>query len=84
MSFKQFLKKMGSNLLAGFIGSVLGIIISVFYVLKIWVPMNIDKIGLAIIAVIPVMIILFSIIGIIIGGILGIIIFFIIKQFRKK
>jgi len=79
MKFKQFLKILGKNLLAGMGGAVIGIIVSVLYTIVIWLPANSEKIGLGIIAVLPVMIILFSILGIIIGGILGIILYQIIK-----
>ena len=37
-------------LLAGSIGAILGIIVSIIYLFKIWMPQNIDKIGLAILA----------------------------------
>jgi len=49
-------------------GAIIGIIISITYLFKIWLPTNIDKISLAIIGIIPVMIILFSILGVFIEG----------------
>lgn len=84
MSFKQLLKKIGKHLLAGFFGAIIGLIISLIYLFKIWFPINSDKIGLAIVVFIPIMVILFSIIGILIGGILGIVISLLVKLLRKK
>jgi hypothetical protein len=84
MKPKNLVKKVGKTLSAGLIGAIIGIIIFVLYALTIWIPMNADKIGLAIIIMAPVMIILFSIMGIFIGGILGIIIYWTVKLIKKK
>ena len=71
--------KFKKNLFAAFIGSIIGIIILMFYLFIFYIPANADKIGLAIIALLPVLVILFSILGIIVGAISGIIIYQIIK-----
>ncbi len=84
MNFKQLLKLIAEHLLAGLIGAIIGVIISVIYFLKIWIPINADKIGLGIIALFPVMLILFSILGIFIGGISGILLLLTVKFLRKK
>lgn len=84
MRFGQLLKKVGENLLVGLVGAIIGAIIFIIYLLKIWFPTNAEKIGLGIIALIPVMFILFSIMGIFIGGILGIVIYHIVKSLIKK
>jgi uncharacterized protein with PQ loop repeat len=84
MDLKLLFKKIGSSLLAGIIGATVGIFISIVYVLKIWIPLNIDKIGLAVIVVLPLMLVLFAILGIIFGGILGIILSVIVKLLKRK
>ncbi|MBI4144592.1 hypothetical protein HY493_00105 [Candidatus Woesearchaeota archaeon] len=84
MGFGQALKKIGENLLAGLGGAIVGVIISTIYLLKIWFPTNAGKVGLGIIALIPVMFILFSIVGILIGGISGMVIYHILKSLMKK
>ena len=84
MNLGQLLKKFGKNLLAGLIGAVMGVIIFVIYLFKFWLPANAEKMGLGIIAFIPIMLILFSVMGIFIGGISGIVIYHIIRSFRKK
>ena len=84
MRFGQLLKKISKNLLAGLGGAIIGVIIFIVYLLKIWLPANAEKIGLGIIALIPVMFILFSIMGTFMGGISGIVIYHIVKSLRKK
>ena len=84
MGFRQSLKKITRNLLAGLGGAIIGAIIFIIYLFKIWLPTNAEKMGLGIIALLPVMLILFSIIGLFIGGILGIVIYRIVKSLRKK
>jgi len=68
MRFKQFLKKLGKNLLAAVVGGIIGIIIAISYSIHIWFPANVGEMGLAIIIMLPVMICLFSIVGIFVGG----------------
>jgi uncharacterized protein with PQ loop repeat len=84
MGFKKFFKKLGKNLFAGLIGGIIGITAFVFYVIKIWLPLNAAKIGFGVIIMLPIMIILFSIIGIIVGSIGGIIIYQILRFINKK
>ena len=84
MRTRQLLKKIGENLLVGLGGAIIGAIIFIIYLFKIWFPANAKEIGLGIIALIPVMFILFSIMGIFIGGILGIVIYNIVKSLIKK
>ena len=84
MNFKKLFKEIRKNLLVGFYGSIIGMIFSVFYLIKVWLPLNSNEIGLAVIAILPVMIALFSIGGIFIGGILAIIIYQIIRLFSSN
>jgi hypothetical protein len=84
MKGKNLGKKIGKTLLAGVVGAIIGIPVFIFYFFKIWVPMNSSEIGLGIIALVPVMIILFSIVGIFIGGISGMIIYWIVKLTKKN
>ena len=83
MNFKKLFKEIKKKLLVGLDGSIIGMIFSVFYLIKVWLPLNSNEIGLAIIAILPVMVILFSIGGIFIGGILAIIIYQIMRLFSS-
>ena len=83
MNLKQLFKNIGKNLLAWFCGAIIGIIIFSIYLFKIWLPVNAEKAGLGIIVLIPIFFILFSIVGIFVGGISGIVIYYIIKLLRK-
>jgi uncharacterized PurR-regulated membrane protein YhhQ (DUF165 family) len=90
MKFKKILKKVGKNLLAGVIGGIIGAVISVFCGWNFWLPNQIESLmgGLetlvGAIALILITIILFSILGIIFGGILGIVIYNLFKIFNRK
>lgn len=84
MGSKKFFKKLGKNMLAGLVGAGVGVVVAVFYVLLFWVPGNVEKVGLGIVVILPVMIILFSILGVIVGGILGIIGYWILKVLKKR
>ena len=83
MRFKNILKRLGKNLLVAVYGAVIGMIVFLIYLFKIWTPANADKIGLGIIALAPVLFILFSILGMIVGGIVGIVIYQ-VKGFLRK
>ena len=83
MGLGLLLKKIGKNLLVWLGGAAIGIIISTIYLFKIWLPANAGKMGLGIIALLPIIFILFSAIGIFIGGISGVIIYHFIKSLRK-
>jgi len=84
MNLEKIFKEIRRNLLIGLYGSIIGIIFSIFYVVKIWLPLNSNDVGLAIIAILPVMLIMFSIGGIIVGGVLGIIIYQLIRLFSAN
>lgn len=78
---KFFIKNLGIFL----IGAVFGLITSVvLYVAYIWVPTSGPGVGLGIIALIVPMFILMGIIGIVLGGIAGLTIFYLIKYLKKK
>jgi pilus assembly protein TadC len=78
------LKRLGKNLLAGFVGAIFGMTGFLIYLLKFWLPMNAENIGLGIIIIAPIMIIFFSLGGIIVGGILGVVIYRIVRKMRLK
>ncbi len=84
MNFQQVLKFLAKNFLAFFIGSFLGIIVSYLYLFYVWLPVNSHEIGLAIIALILPILILFGVLGLGIGGILGIIVYQIIKYIKHN
>lgn len=84
MGFQNLFKKIGKNLLVATIGAIIGVVISIFYVFKIWIPSTSGSIGLGIIAILPVMIILFSITGLIVGGIIGILFYHLLRKLRKN
>ncbi len=83
MRFKRLLKTLGKNLLALVGGGVIGIIVSVLYFFVVWFPLNVDKMGLAVVVLLPVMIILFSVMGIFFGGVLGVVVYQVVKLIRK-
>lgn len=84
MGYKKFFKKLGKNMLVGLAGAGVGIAVAIFYVILFWVPVNAEKVGLGIIVLLPVMIILFSILGVIVGGILGIVGYWLVKILKKR
>jgi ABC-type amino acid transport system permease subunit len=84
MKLKRMLKIIGKNLLASIYGALIGIVVSIVYLTKIWMPQKAPDIGLAIIALLPVLLILFAFIGMVGGGIVGIISFQIYKKYKKN
>ena len=83
MTFKSIFKHIGKSLLAGLIGAIIGFITSIIYITKIWMPINIEKIGFGIIILGPVVIALFAVLGIIIGAIVGIIVYQAVRLLRR-
>lgn len=83
MNWRLLFKKIGKHILSGLVCGIIGIVISLLYFFVIWMPINVGKVGLGIIAIFPVMFILFSIMGFIFGLLLGLIIYPIVKWFRK-
>ena len=74
-------------LLHGIIGAIVGILFAFFYVLRIWLPANARTIGLSIIIILPVVVIIFTILGLIFGGLVGFLfrlIFSLIKFLFKR
>ncbi|GEM_PF-6370563 len=65
-------------------GAIAGEIIFIIYFLSIMVNNIAEKAGLGIIALAPVVFIIYSLFSIIIGGILGIVIFNIYKNGKRK
>jgi len=84
MIFVDILKKAGKNFLAFVLGGLVGIILSIIYTIKLWVPSHAPSVGLGIIALLPAMLILFGILGLVIGGFCGIIIYQVIKRVRRN
>ena len=84
MKIKQIFSFLWKNILVFIVGGVIGIAVSMFYLFQFWFPANGGKVGLGIIAIIPIMLILFAIMGLVIGGIFGIIIYQIIRFIKKK
>ncbi len=84
MKIANILKKIGKNVLAFLTGAIIGLIVNITLVF----PSAVQKIasekdvGLGIIALAPVLFIIYGIISILIGGFLAIVIYNIIK--RKK
>ncbi len=83
MGVGRFLKKIGTSLLAGLGGAAIGAIVLALYCFMVWLPANSQKAGLGIIALLPVMLILFSLMGIVIGGIAGIVVYLIVKSAKN-
>ena len=86
MKIKKILKTIGKNFFAALTGAIIGAVISVLYGWNFWLPTQIDKLSsgfgvlFGAIGIMAVTVILFSILGIIIGGILGIILYQILKK----
>lgn len=93
MKTKEVLRHLVLNILTAFICTVIGVIISIVYGFKVWLPSEAAKYsGLqslaAIFGLISVTVILFGIIGILFGSLFGFILYWIIililKKSRKK
>ncbi|MDD5054075.1 MAG: hypothetical protein PHG04_01690, partial [Candidatus Nanoarchaeia archaeon] len=71
------------NLLILALGALLGLIISIYYAMNIWIPEKGMEAGLGIIAVVPIMITLFAIMGIVFGAVSAFIAYHVIKLFLR-
>ncbi len=76
------MKKLGKNVLAIIIGAILGLIIGLSYVLFIWIPFSGHEVGLGIIGIAPFMLVLFGLIGLVVGAVVGLVIYQIVKRYR--
>jgi hypothetical protein len=89
MKIKNILQEMGKNILSVLVGGILGTVISVWYGLHFWLPGRIASLdsGFSILfgtlAFIAVTILLFGILGMILGAVWGIIIFQTVKLIGK-
>jgi|ETNmetMinimDraft_2_1059921.scaffolds.fasta_scaffold02640_2 hypothetical protein len=84
MDLRNILKNIGINLLAFLSGGIIGLVISFLYAIYIVLPSLPSSVGLGIIALIPALLIIYGLIGIFIGGILGIILYHIRKRKKNK
>lgn len=81
----KILKAIAKNILAFFGGAVLGVIT----VIILFLPHAVEKVGqskepLAIIALLPVFLILYGFFGVIAGGFLGVVGYNVVKIIRKR
>lgn len=77
----KILKIIGKNVLAFLGGAVLGIIAVIVFFL----PKALERVdSLAVIALVPVFLIIYGIIGIIVGGLLGVVIYNTLKFIRRR
>lgn len=83
MNITKIIKEFFKNFFAFLMGGILGIIILFVFFIKKILENVAQKAGLGIIALGPVVIIIYSFLALIIGGILGIIVLQIYKR-RKK
>lgn len=83
MNWKQILKKVSKSLAAILGGALIGGILAELYTLYIWLPLEGPKIGLGIIGLIVPIMILFGLMGIVTGAVLGLMIYWIYKYFKK-
>jgi len=79
---KNFLKGVGKNALVILFGAIVGSIVLFVYLFYFWLPLNSARIGLGVIAYIPVLLIFSLIIGSIAGGIIALVIRLIVKRFH--
>jgi uncharacterized PurR-regulated membrane protein YhhQ (DUF165 family) len=90
MKIKEILKNGGKNLLAIVVGGIVGMLIFIFYGWNFWLPNQIENLApgletlIGAIALIGLTIILFSILGMIVGGVLGLVFYQILKRSSKK
>ncbi|MFC1686901.1 hypothetical protein ACFL0E_00915 [Nanoarchaeota archaeon] len=83
MGLKKVIKVILKNFLVFTLGGFVGLIIGVILAM-IWMKTAGPSVGLGIIALAPFMLVLFSLMGFVIGGVLGLIIYNIIKIKRRK
>lgn len=72
------------NILAFLAGAILGVLIELFFIKFILVSTLTKDVGLGVIALSPVVIIIYSILFGGLGGILGIIVYNLIRYFKRK
>ena len=89
MNFKKTFNVIGKNIIVFILGGIIGIILSLSYVILILFPSLPSKAGLGIIVLAPVALIIYGFIGFILGGIIGFIIYRIcsrknVKTYKKK
>lgn len=91
MNLKHTLKCIGKNLAAIGVGAILGSIVSLIYGLQFWLPQQMAELsGLNVLfgglALMIITFILFTVLGAITGGLIGLIVYQIIrfKQKRKR
>ncbi len=90
MKFKSILLEIGKNLSFVLIGSIAGAIVAVWYGLHFWLPERIANLspGIGVLfgtmALIIVTVILFSIVGVVLGGALSVLFYQTIKILRRK
>ncbi len=85
------LKRIGIGIFSAVAGAVIGAIISIFYGLNFWLPSQIEKLSssgigafFGAIALIPITVLAFSILGVIVGAISGLLILLIIKKIKER
>ena len=77
-------KKIKNNLIASVVGSLIGITVSLIYINKFWLPTKSSEIGLGIVSLLPIALVMYISLGIIIGSLLGILIYQIFKRVGKN
>ncbi|MBN2368434.1 hypothetical protein JXC34_05440 [Candidatus Woesearchaeota archaeon] len=84
MNLRKILAFIAKNVLYFLAGSILGILILFIFLLKPLLAGAGADVGLAIIALAPILILFYSILTLILGGILGVIIMNLVMLFIKK
>ncbi|MBN1924014.1 MAG: hypothetical protein JW791_04625 [Nanoarchaeota archaeon] len=82
MDWKKFLKILAKNAAALVIGAIVGAAVLNVFVFTVWMPNNSPDVGLGVIALLPVLVIIYAVLGGIIGALMGLIIYNLF--FRKK
>lgn len=77
-------KVVGKNLLAVILGAIIGLIISFVYVTQFWLPTQGPDIGLAIIGVFPVVLIILGLLGVLVGAVIGFLVYNLYKFVKKR
>lgn len=84
MNLKRVFREIGKSFLVFLIGGVLGIVVSLLYLFWFWLPTEGHKVGLGIIGVFPVMMVLFSFMGLVVGGVIGVVGYWVVRLVKQE
>lgn len=83
----KFLKGLGKTLLSGIVFSLVGLASFLIYFFAFWLPANSATMGLSVVILFPVFLLLFSVLGLVLGFIFGVVgywMYSLIKKISKR